>query len=520
MKKAQVLLMISFCLVLSLFLFVNTAEASADNGPVWVKQYRTDVFGDPTGEYYLTNSQQFTGTYNSATVNNGSFTANIEICAKGGIPSAYVFFYEGGTEPVKNDTQSDIVYNIQIKKTDGNKMTARGVLRSGYDRIEVYADSTVDLAAALSSIGEISIYFEADDQHFNNYLFKVECGNFGDLYEQEIVIPHKDELYQRAVTLLQNKDYVNAAELFAALGDYKDSAARVAETKEAMKADAYAAAEALLENKDYDGAIAAFAALEDYRDSAARVTETVEAKKAYLYATAEALLENKDFNGALKIFRDLGDYRDSSEQYEKIKTSMITDAQVGSYVYFGWYEQDNMANGEELIEWLVLAREENKILVISRYALDSKAYNTNNVDVTWETCSLREWLNNDFLYTAFNDLEQMQIMTTTVNSDKNPKWDTDPGSITQDKVFLLSITEVNRYFGDDEARKCLPTFYSHANSGLPDGEQACYWWLRSPGFLPAYATYVGSDGIVHENGNNVYLKSIAVRPALWIDLAS
>ena len=48
----------------------------------------------------------------------------------------------------------------------------------------------------------------------------------------------------------------------------------------------------------------------------------------------------------------------------------------GDYFTFGAYEQDNnLANGPEPIEWIVLAKEEKKILIISRYGIDACPYN-------------------------------------------------------------------------------------------------------------------------------------------------
>ncbi|MBP3696995.1 MAG: hypothetical protein J6J45_05560, partial [Clostridia bacterium] len=72
----------------------------------------------------------------------------------------------------------------------------------------------------------------------------------------------------------------------------------------------------------------------------------------------------------------------------------FSDTQVGDYITFGSYEQDNdLSNGKEPIEWLVLDKQDGKVLVISKYALDAKPYNDEYVDVTWETCTLRSWLN-------------------------------------------------------------------------------------------------------------------------------
>lgn len=93
------------------------------------------------------------------------------------------------------------------------------------------------------------------------------------------------------------------------------------------------------------------------------------------------------------------------------------------------------------IEWLVLARDGNKALLISRYGLDAQKYNTINTGVTWEKCTLRTWLNNAFYNKAFNSAEQTAILITNVDNSKNQcysGWSTSGGNNTQDKVFLLS----------------------------------------------------------------------------------
>ena len=200
-------------------------------------------------------------------------------------------------------------------------------------------------------------------------------------------------------------------------------------------------------------------------------------------------------------------------------------AKVGDYIQFGSYEQDNeLSNGKEPIEWLVLDKQEGKALVISRYALDCQQYNTEWVDVTWENCSLRRWLNNDFLNEAFGAEEQARVVHSTVKADKNPDYDTVPGNDTTDNVFLLSISEVNRYFGSDVERMCVPTAYAEVRGAWTSeintvgGEAACWWWLRSPGSDSISAADVFLDGDVDEDGIYVGNSDSGVRPALWIDL--
>ena len=99
-------------------------------------------------------------------------------------------------------------------------------------------------------------------------------------------------------------------------------------------------------------------------------------------------------------------------------------------------------------------------MLISKYGLDAKPYNEKITGITWESCTLRKWLNNDFLNAAFSAEERAIISKTRVTADENPEYDTSPGNDTNDKIFLLSITEVNKYFSSDEARKCAPTDYA------------------------------------------------------------
>ena len=209
----------------------------------------------------------------------------------------------------------------------------------------------------------------------------------------------------------------------------------------------------------------------------------------------------------------------------KQRINKIKTANVGDIIVFGAYEQDNdTSNGKEDIEWLVLAKEDNKILVISDKALDCKPYNQSRDYVTWETCSLRKWLNNDFINSAFSDDEKAMIPTVTVSADKNPEYDTDPGNATQDQVFILSIVEARKYFASSEARMCVPTAYAIFN-GLytssrysKDGEGTCLWWLRSPGYNQISAARVNNDGSVDEYSYDVDCDDYAVRPAMWISI--
>ena len=125
---------------------------------------------------------------------------------------------------------------------------------------------------------------------------------------------------------------------------------------------------------------------------------------------------------------------------------------------------------------------------------------------------------------AFSAEEQAQILDSNVSADKNPENDINPGNATTDKVFLLSVSEAEKYFSSDEDRKCAPTAYAKAQGAwtsdkTASGEATCFWWLRSPGWSQSSAVRVYYDGSVdYYVGHRVDYDSDCVRPALWINL--
>lgn len=203
----------------------------------------------------------------------------------------------------------------------------------------------------------------------------------------------------------------------------------------------------------------------------------------------------------------------------KKQPQMVSSYQGFVTIEFGRYPQASK-NENALIEWLVLKNDGSKALLISKYALDCQQYNTSDRNVTWETCTLRKWLNGAFFNNAFSVDEQKQILSTTVT----PDYSTDPGNNTKDRVFLLSIAEAEKYFGSDSTRQCQGTVYCYAQGAYKARNGNCWWWLRSLSsphsfnFDNRYAFYVFSHGKVSREGSSADYDRIAVRPALWINL--
>lgn len=127
-----------------------------------------------------------------------------------------------------------------------------------------------------------------------------------------------------------------------------------------------------------------------------------------------------------------------------MEVPLSSSVETGVIIIFGGYEQDNdLSNGKEPIAWRVLAIVNGKALLLAEKILDCRPYNTKDSGVTWETCTLRAWLNNDFFNDAFNSGEKAKILATRVVNENSPEYyDTDGGNDTDDKVFLLSYSEV------------------------------------------------------------------------------
>lgn len=291
----------------------------------------------------------------------------------------------------------------------------------------------------------------------------------------------------------------------------------------------YQRAVALRENGQYDDAIAAFAELGEYSDANEQIAETK-------YQQGKALLSAKNYDDAARILISIQGYKDVDKLLEK-DDNMIAAARdakfaVGNYVNFGTYPQTKAGNDATPIEWLVLARDGNKALLISRYGLDAQRYNKDTTSVTWETCTLRTWLNGTFYNKAFSSAEQAAILTTNVDNSKNQcysGWSTNGWKNTQDKVFLLSYAEANKYFGvtyynsSNTKSRVAPTAYAIAHGAwtsssdkTADSVNAGWWWLRSPGSDQRSAAYVFADGSLYDL--SVGSDSASVRPALWVNI--
>ena len=170
------------------------------------------------------------------------------------------------------------------------------------------------------------------------------------------------------------------------------------------------------------------------------------------------------------------------------------------------------------MEWRVLAVEGGKALLITRKGVDVQVFNPQPATYTvWETCSLRAWLNGEFLENAFTDRERSAIRETAVEETINEKYDTSSGKSTTDRVYILSFQEATTYFSSDDDRTCYPTAYSAGKNGWSTvGYGVC--WTRTPGQDNYHVALIGEMGNLFYEGWWVHNEDALVRPAVWVTL--
>lgn len=201
----------------------------------------------------------------------------------------------------------------------------------------------------------------------------------------------------------------------------------------------------------------------------------------------------------------------------------MEEIKIGSVLSFGDYN------------WRVLDIQNNTALIITEEIIDQRPYHDAYKDITWADCTLRKYLNGEF-YEKFNADDKSRIITVINKNLDNQWYGTKGGEDTEDNIFLLSLEEVCKYFGDSTSKLNNPgknqrywfqrkdENNSNRLAKLHNKEWAWWWWLRSPGRVNVKAVYIfGTDGNIGIQGNNILKGNISdgectggVRPALWI----
>lgn len=157
-----------------------------------------------------------------------------------------------------------------------------------------------------------------------------------------------------------------------------------------------------------------------------------------------------------------------------------------------------------------------KVLLLSNECIESLPWHKTRESITWDKSDIRAWLNGDFLKSAFTREEQNAILSIDLNNGDDWKYGTPAGKNTQDKIFLLSGAEINKYFSSDEDRTVKPTSYAISHGAYTSVRGNCAWWLLSPGMTRTSPAYIASAGSVGNRAHEVNETIIGVRPAILV----
>lgn len=297
--------------------------------------------------------------------------------------------------------------------------------------------------------------------------------------------------YNAAVRLYNEGKYEDALLKFSEINGYGNSNTYIIQCQKGIK---YYDAIRLYNAKQYVDALAIFSNL-DFMQSYSYV---VDCRKA-IYNIANDYQNNGNYVKAIELLSTLDTALSKEKIAEIIRDSnYLKSATVGDTILYGTYTFDSSTkNDNDYIEWTVLAKENDRILVISKRSISQQRYNKTKQNITWEKCSLRTWLNDTFYNAAFTDTRKQQIITATVSADKNPYYNTSPGKSTKDKIFILSISEVEKYNYNANKNVC---------------------WVRTPGKTQVFASFISYDGRITDTSKAGYIVNdlLFVYPCMWI----
>ncbi len=229
------------------------------------------------------------------------------------------------------------------------------------------------------------------------------------------------------------------------------------------------------------------------------------------------------------------DYGLSNPRVEMLTRDVI---EFGSY----WQEDTNgdgvadQKDEKTPVKWQILSETDtdgdgktDDLFLMADQVLDCKPYSEEYKDVTWETCTLRAWLNSDFYGALFTDEEKDVIKETELKNDNNNSYETEGGNDTKDYLFLLTesdIKNIGYMFShnlsySDQARQAKVTGNAKENGPHCDSVGVAWWWLRSPGNKKSQASYVNNSGsLSFAGGNNVDNSGGGIRPAMHVKAAN
>ena len=201
------------------------------------------------------------------------------------------------------------------------------------------------------------------------------------------------------------------------------------------------------------------------------------------------------------------DDRKEAEAAARAQGAKPIDAnlRIGDTVEFGKYPEEGVTS----LSWDVLDIDDGRSLLIASKAVDMRVFSVLTSTSDWEESGLRKWLNDDFLYAAFSDVERSVIAVVRTGEHN---------SEICDKVFCLSQDEAEKYFLDDAQRRVRATEYACAKRDKTCDAHVS-WWLRTSGkYDDSFTMSVTEEGAIFKLGLLASCSGVGVRPALWINL--
>ena len=416
--------------------------------------------------------------------------------------------------------------------------------------------SAYDLDGALALFTAAGNY--ADASEYADYIKVIQLGLSGMYIPAETTIKTlyssldsaaEYQAYFRALDLMEKGDYISAEGLLSGIEYFFDSETLLDRVNALYTQSVYTDAEAFIAAGDYASAAEVYSMMDD----PLMVKET-------WYQKAEALREQGEYAAAAEVYASIIGYKDTVEKYSLMLSmeKVMGEYVIGSTVTFGRYPVsselisssettneyeeivyiNNYAYHSAPIEWVVLDVQDGKALLMSKYGIDSQIYygyseglsdgfedinysdETGSSDfVTWRTSYLRAWLNTVFLGNAFNAAEYSLIRTADVKAEINPRFRTEAGSDTRDKVYVLSISELEKYLPTNEDRVCAATNYAVVTRAAGINQEGnCWYWTRCAGDGDKMTAVVLRDGSISYTGRAVGDIYTAVRPVIWVSI--
>lgn len=293
----------------------------------------------------------------------------------------------------------------------------------------------------------------------------------------------KEHNYQKAIMYRKNGEYAEAINLFKRIGVYKDTAKLLHDT-----------------NNDY----------------LLQLTEAKSFDQAYKFASENNVVGSEELANLKRL-----------QYLEEGRFDSFINAEEGDSFFFGTYMQGK--SGEmEPVEWVVLDRQYDKMLVITAKCLEYDWFGGNN----WVESRTREMLNSSMFNQMFSTEEKTAVLTTTVHSDLRDTYDFDKiveSFDSEDKLFLLSEDEVLMY---------MPTYtsrYAPATSYCYDSELSEPMWMTRT----TEGSYAQAENW-EPNSSTIYTKCVVItvladkdraafgsaytgderyiRPAMWLSI--